>query len=63
MSCLCWVHAPDLDVCLQKAPDSDIVLVHDDDLITIDELGYDVVSEYLTGSEIVFLISTVTRNS
>ena len=32
-----------------------MVLVHDDDLITIDELNYDDVSEYMIGVKLPFL--------
>ena len=39
-----------------------MVLVHDDDLIMIDELNYDDVSEYPIGVKLPFLISAVTRN-
>jgi hypothetical protein len=39
---------------MQKAPDCDMVLVHDDDLVAIEDPSYGAVSEYSTGSHIVF---------
>jgi hypothetical protein len=38
---------------MQKAPDCDMVLVHDDDLVTVDELSYGAVSECLIVDQIV----------
>jgi hypothetical protein len=44
---------------MQQAPDCDMVLAHDDDLVRIDGLGQDSVSGFLN-SYIVLLMSAVT---
>jgi hypothetical protein len=41
---------------MQRAPDCDMVLIHDDDLATI-------VSRHLIGGHIVLLMLAATRNS
>ena len=48
---------------MQRAPDCDLALVHDDDLVEIDGLDYgrDAVSRHLIGSRIVFILA-VTGN-
>ena len=48
---------------MQRAPDCDMVLVHNDDLLMIDEVSHDAVSEHLIGSRIVVLMLAVTRNA
>jgi hypothetical protein len=47
---------------MQQASDCDMVLAHDDDLMKIDGLGHDSVSEILNSNYIVLLMSAVTGN-
>lgn len=47
---------------MQRAPDCDMVLVHDGDLVMIDELSYGAVSGRLICSRIVPLMLEVTGN-
>ena len=46
---------PILTWTLQQATDCDMVVVHDDDLVTIDGLGHGAVSEPMNTSRIVHL--------
>ena len=47
---------------MQKAPDCDMVVVHDDDLLMIDGLGCSTVSGLLNGKYDVLLIQAVLGN-
>ena len=47
---------------MQQAPDCDMVLAHDDDLVRIDGLGNDSVSEFSNCNYFVLLMSAVTGN-
>jgi hypothetical protein len=47
---------------MQRATECDMVLIHDDDLVTIDELNHGAVSGHLIGSRIVLLMLEVTGN-
>lgn len=47
---------------MKRAPDCDMVLVHDIDLVLIDELSHDAVSGRLIGSRIVLHLLAATRN-
>jgi hypothetical protein len=46
-------YRPDLTCTMQQASDCDMVLAHDDDLVTIDGLGHDTVSGLLNSCYIV----------
>jgi hypothetical protein len=47
---------------MQRAPDCDMSLVHDDDLIKIYKLCHDAVSGLLISSRIVLLMLVVAEN-
>jgi hypothetical protein len=47
---------------MQQASDCDKILVHDDDLLMIDGIGYGTVSGLLNSSRIVLLMLVVTGN-
>ena len=47
---------------MQQAPNCDTVLAHDNDLVTIKEIGQGTVSGLLNSSHIVLLMLSVTRN-
>ena len=46
---------------MKRTPDCDMVLIHDDDLATIDELRHGVVSQHLIDSRTVLTMLAVIR--
>ena len=47
---------------MQQAPDCDMVLAHDSDLLAINGIGHGTVSGLLNSSRIFILMSSVTGN-